>query len=82
MTLSPAQLEARSKGGKAVAKKPAPKDCKHCQHLGYTSWMQHLGHLGFSAVMKDNPTALHSLRSKIRTTGRPDSKDRWLKLSS
>lgn len=79
--LSPAQLAARRKGGRALAQKPAPPDCDHCKRMRYTSWMQHIGHLGFRKVMQDHPTALASLRDKIKATGRPDSTARWKQIS-
>jgi len=61
-------------GGKAVSAKPAPADCGHCKMMEYTNWMQHIGHLGFRAVMENNPTALHSLRKKIKGNGKANDK--------
>jgi len=65
----------RKLGGQARAKAynalPAPADCNHCRCCGFTTLAQHNGHLGFRAVMDNRPEALHSLREKIRRTGRP-----------
>lgn len=58
--------EASRKGGLATAAKPAPKDCRHCQMMGYTSWMQHIGHLGFAAMLLKSPSAAHIVRAKIK----------------
>jgi hypothetical protein len=76
------RMKGSSLGGQSTARKPAPADCERCRLLGYTSWMQHIGHLGFRAVLHDYPEALHSLRPKIKRTGRASSRARWKQLSS
>lgn len=88
MAISEAQAAALARGrrmgsslgGQAAAQKAAPRGCGHCKVMGYTSWMQHLGHLGFQAVMRDNPGALHSIRDKVRKTGRQSSRERIRQL--
>lgn len=64
--LAEGRRKGASLGGKALIDKPAPADCPRCQMCGYTRWHQHIGHLGFEAVMRYHPSALHSLREKIR----------------
>jgi hypothetical protein len=70
-----------SLGGQAVAKKPAPADCEHCRTMHYVTWMQHIGHKGWKQMLLKTPTAAHSLRSKIKRTGRPESRARWKEIS-
>jgi len=57
-----------SLGGKALAAKPAPEDCKWCKAHGYTSWHQHIGHLGFARYL--TTISRPSIRYKIKMTGR------------
>lgn len=54
------------KGGLQTALRKAPANCRHCQMMGYTSWMQHIGHKGFAAMLRKNPSAAHIVRAKIR----------------
>lgn len=75
------RMKGSSPGGRATSRKPAPADCDHCRLLGYTSWMQHIGHLGFRAVLDDYPEALHSLRPKIKRTGRATTRETYRRLS-
>jgi hypothetical protein len=45
--------------------------------MRYTRWAQHIGHIGWRQTMLESPQALHSLREKIKATGRADSRARW-----
>ena len=76
----------RRAGGRARAavQNKALRDwpCPDCELMGYTTKAQCWGHRGFAKVMLDRPEALHSLREKVRSTGRADSRARWVKVSS
>jgi hypothetical protein len=73
-------------GGKARAAREnqAPRDwpCAHCERMGYVSKSQCWGHRGFAKLMRDRPTALHSIREKVARTGRLDSAATWARVSS
>jgi hypothetical protein len=69
----------RAAGGKARCEQQntAVRDWP-CPHwLKSQCW----GHQGFRAVMDNHPTALSSLRTKIKETGRDSSRSRWRKIS-
>ena len=48
--LSPAQLEARRKGGLAVKPKPPPARCPRCGRGPFKNWHAWLGHKGLHGL--------------------------------
>ncbi len=51
--MTPAQIEARRAGGKAVGSKTPPACCPHCgRSMAGRSWYSWLGHLGLHGLAR------------------------------